>query len=229
MARQLDRSVGRAGLALEAVLELPVGGTAVGSGINTHPEFARRVCRDPGRGDRALPSSRRSITSRPTPSATAWSSVTARLRTIAATLFTVANNIRWLGSGPQTRLPRDHPARPPAGQLDHARQGQSGDVREPDAGGRAGDGQRCRRSPLCGAAGGQFQLNIMMPVMADAALESVRLLAGATAAFTSRCLVGHGGECRGLPSGSREEPGDGHRPESVHRLRAGGRAGQGGA
>ena len=44
MARQLDRSVGRAGLAMEAVLELPVGGTAVGSGINTHPQFARRVC-----------------------------------------------------------------------------------------------------------------------------------------------------------------------------------------
>ncbi len=44
MARQLDRSIGRAGLAMEAILELPVGGTAVGSGINTHPQFARRVC-----------------------------------------------------------------------------------------------------------------------------------------------------------------------------------------
>ena len=44
MARQLDRSVGPCGMAIEAILELPVGGTAVGSGINTHPQFARRVC-----------------------------------------------------------------------------------------------------------------------------------------------------------------------------------------
>ena len=41
---------------------------------------------------------------------------------------------------------------------------------------------------LCGAAGGQFQLNVMMPVMADTALESVRLLANATDAFTDLCL-----------------------------------------
>ncbi len=43
---------------------------------------------------------------------------------------------------------------------------------------------------VCGAAGGQFQLNVMMPVMADAVLESVRLLANATAAFTAPCLAG---------------------------------------
>ncbi len=43
---------------------------------------------------------------------------------------------------------------------------------------------------FCGAAGGQFQLNVMMPVMADAVLESVRLLSRATAVFTSGCLAG---------------------------------------
>ena len=43
---------------------------------------------------------------------------------------------------------------------------------------------------FCGAAGGQFQLNVMMPVMADAVLESVRLLARATAVFTTGCLAG---------------------------------------
>ena len=51
LARQLELSVDRARRAIEAVLELPVGGTAVGSGINTHPEFGRRVCRAAGRGD----------------------------------------------------------------------------------------------------------------------------------------------------------------------------------
>ena len=43
---------------------------------------------------------------------------------------------------------------------------------------------------VCGAAGGQFQLNVMMPVMAHTALESIRLLAGGTKAFTERCLEG---------------------------------------
>ena len=43
---------------------------------------------------------------------------------------------------------------------------------------------------VCGAAGGQFQLNVMMPVMGEAVLESVRLLASATAAFTTMCLAG---------------------------------------
>jgi fumarate hydratase class II len=42
---------------------------------------------------------------------------------------------------------------------------------------------------VCGAAGGQFQLNVMMPVMADAVLESIRLLAGATGAFMDFCLA----------------------------------------
>ena len=43
---------------------------------------------------------------------------------------------------------------------------------------------------LCGAAGGQFQLNVMMPLMADAALESVRLMSSALRAFTTLCLAG---------------------------------------
>ena len=81
---------------------------------------------------------------------------------------------------------------------------------------------------LCGAAGGQFQLNVMMPVMADAALESVRLLARADGRLHRPLPGRHGGQRRALPGGGREEHGAGHGLESVHRLRAGGRAGQGG-
>ena len=101
MARQLDRSVGRAGLALEAVLELPVGGTAVGSGINTHPQFARRVCEILAKEtgihfieavDHFEANAQRD----------GLVECHGQIRTIAATLFTVANNVRWLSSGPQT-------------------------------------------------------------------------------------------------------------------------------
>ena len=66
----------RARQAQQAVLELPVGGTAVGTGINTHPEFGRRVAEAWPRRPES-PSSRRPIISRPTPSATAWSNATA--------------------------------------------------------------------------------------------------------------------------------------------------------
>ena len=83
------------------MLELPVGGTAVGSGINTHPEFGRRVSGSAGRRNRHLLSSKRRITSRPTPSATGWSNATASCGPSPMTLFNVANNIRWLGSGPR--------------------------------------------------------------------------------------------------------------------------------
>ena len=57
---------------------------------------------------------------------------------------------------------------------------------------------------LCGAAGGQFQLNVMMPVMGDAVLESMRLLANATDAFTDLCLTGHGGQPGSVRGGGRE-------------------------
>jgi fumarate hydratase, class II len=140
--RPADGAVGRAGpQAIEPVLELPAGGTAVGTGINTHPEFGRRVAEvlaeetgipfveavESLRGQR--PARRPGRVPRPA-------------RAIAVTLFNVANNIRWLGSGPRCGFLRSQAARPPAGQLDHAGQGEPGDVREHDAGGRPRDGQR---------------------------------------------------------------------------------------
>ena len=74
---------------------------------------------------------------------------------------------------------------------------------------------------FCGAAGSQFQLNVMMPVMADAALESVRLLAGATPAFTTAVWPAWKrtpSVCRARSSGAPRWP----PAESLHRLRAGG-------
>ena len=70
------RSSGRAGLA-NAVLELPAGGTAVGTGINTHPEFGGRVAEVLAQGNRHPVRRGGRTISRPTPSATAWSNATA--------------------------------------------------------------------------------------------------------------------------------------------------------
>jgi fumarate hydratase class II len=188
MARQLDRSVGRAGLALEAILELPVGGTAVGSGINTHPHFARRVCellaRETGihfieAVDHFEANAQRD----------GLVECHGEVRTIAATLFTVANNVRWLSSGPQTgfheiALPDLQPGSSiMPGKVNPV---MSESLMQAAARVLGNDAAIA----LCGAAGSQFQLNIMMPVMGHMTLESVRLLTGATLAFTRRCLVG---------------------------------------
>ncbi|MCA9270139.1 MAG: class II fumarate hydratase, partial [Planctomycetales bacterium] len=99
-ARQLELSIDRARAAIDAVLELPVGGTAVGSGINTHPEFGRRtaeaVAQETGIAfveavDHFEANAQRD----------GLVACHGLLRTVAVTLFNVSNNIRWLGSGPR--------------------------------------------------------------------------------------------------------------------------------
>ena len=150
MARQLDRSVGpRRRWPWTRCWNCPSAErrwAAASTPIRSSPAgSARSSPRRP-----ASPSSRRSITSRPTPSATAWSSAT------ASSAPSPPRSSPWpttsAGSVPGRRcgFHEISPARPPAGQLDHARQGQPGDVREPDAGRRAGDRQRRRRSPSAG-------------------------------------------------------------------------------
>ena len=67
---------------------------------------------------------------------------------------------------------------------------------------------------FCGAAGSQFQLNIMMPVMADTVLESVRILAGATRAFTRLCLCGMEANVATCEAEVERSPAHGHRAES---------------
>ena len=187
-ARQLDRSADRAGLARDAVLELPIGGTAVGSGINTHPQFARRVCQKLAEAtglalveavDHFEANAQRD----------GLVECHGQLRTIATTLFNVANNIRWLGSGPRCGI---HEVILP--DLQPGSSIMPGKVNPVMCESLMQVAARVLGNDttiaLSGAAGGQFQLNVMMPVMADAALESVRLLARATAAFTDRCLAG---------------------------------------
>ena len=226
MARQLELSIDRARRAQEAVLELPVGGTAVGSGINTHPEFGRRVSTlladETGVAfveavDHFEANAQRD----------ALVECHGQLRAIASTLFNVANNIRWLGSGPrcgycEVKLPDLQPGSSiMPGKVNPVMCESLMQV----AARVMGNDQTIAVS---GAAGGQFQLNIMMPVMADTVLESLRLLAAATVAFHRAVSRPNGGQPRGMRSGRREESLDGNRPESPHRLRTGRRVGQGG-
>jgi fumarate hydratase class II len=186
LARQLVRSAARAEQAIEALLELPVGGTAVGTGINTHPEFGRRVSGLLAR-ETGIPFVEAANHFEANAQRDGLVECHGQLRTIAATLFGVANNIRWLACGPrcgfyEIKLPDRQPGSSiMPGKVNPVLAESMMQV----AARVLGNDQTIA---LCGAAGGQFQLNVMMPVMGDTALESVRLLAQATAAFADLCL-----------------------------------------
>ncbi len=188
LARQLERSVGRASVAAEALFELPVGGTAVGTGINTHPEFGHRTSEVLAR-ETGLPFVDAVDHFEANAQRNALVECHGQVRTIATTLFNVANNIRWLASGPrcgfyEIKLPDLQPGSSiMPGKVNPVLCESLMQV----AARVLGNDQTIT---VCGAAGGQFQLNVMMPVMAETALESVRLLANATSVFTERCLKG---------------------------------------
>ncbi|MGA2033614.1 MAG: class II fumarate hydratase [Thermoguttaceae bacterium] len=188
MARQLDRSVGRAGLALEAILELPIGGTAVGSGINTHPEFARRVCRILAE-ETGIPFLEAVDHFEANAQRDGLVECHGQLRAVAVTLFSVANNIRWLGSGPQAGFHEiTLPDRQPGSSIMPGKVNPVMSECLMQAAARVMGNDST--ISFCGAAGGQFQLNVMMPVMGDAAIDSVRVLSGGLSAFTTLCVAG---------------------------------------
>ena len=187
-ARQVELSIRRAELARDAVLELPVGGTAVGSGINTDKDFGNRVA--------AILAEKTGIgfieaVNHFEANAQRDGVVDAHgsLKTIAQTMFGIANNIRWLGSGPRCGFFEVIlPDRQPGSSI------MPGKVNPVMCESMM---QLCARVigndacvTTCGATGGNFQLNIMMPVMGQTTLESIELLAAGIHAFIEFCISG---------------------------------------
>jgi fumarate hydratase class II len=99
-ARQIELSIERAQRARDAVLELPAGGTAVGSGINTHPEFGKLVAADLAE-QTGIPFIEAVNHFEANAQRDALVEAHGGLKCIAQTLHNLANNIRWLGSGPR--------------------------------------------------------------------------------------------------------------------------------
>jgi fumarate hydratase class II len=184
-ARQLELSIERAKRAIEAVRELPAGGTAVGSGINTHPEFGRRVAAALV-GETGIPFVEARNHFEANAQRDGLVECHGQLRAIAVTLFNVANNIRWLGSGPrcgfyEVKLPDRQPGSSiMPGKVNPVMCESLMQV----AARVIGNDQVIAFS---GATGGQFQLNIMMPVMGQTTLESIALLASSANAFVEFC------------------------------------------
>ncbi|MBX3612180.1 MAG: class II fumarate hydratase [Burkholderiaceae bacterium] len=186
-AAQLARARDAVSRALPAVCELAIGGTAVGTGLNTHPEFAARVA-----GQLAA---RLSLPFAPAPNRFAALAghepvvaLHGALRALAAALTKIANDVRWLASGPRSglgeiRIPENEP----------------GSSIMP---GKVNPTQCEAMTMLCaqvlgndvaigvGAASGNFELNVFQPLVAHNLLQSLRLLADGMASFERHCAAG---------------------------------------
>jgi fumarate hydratase class II len=184
---QLDADVRRIEFALEDIHELALGGTAVGTGLNTHPEFANRVA-----SAIALKTNLPFITAPNKFSQLAAHdaivAASGALNTLAVSLMKIANDIRWLGSGPRCGLQElSLPANEPGSSI---------------MPGKVNPTQSEAMTMVCcqvmgnhtaitvGGSQGNFELNVFKPMMIHNLLHSVRILSDSMRAFRTKCVEG---------------------------------------
>lgn len=189
-AQQIRYAVERAERALHVLLELPIGGTAVGTGINTHPEFDAKVC--------AQLKADLDIDFRPATNhfeaqhaKDACVEASAHMKTIAVSLSKVANDIRWLGSGPRCGLGElKLPAVQPGSSIMPGKVNPviceavimvACQVVGNDAAVTMGG---------MGGVGSVLDLNVAMPVIAHNLIESIHIIANASNVFVENLLDG---------------------------------------
>ncbi|MDP2654264.1 MAG: class II fumarate hydratase [Candidatus Omnitrophota bacterium] len=185
--QQLTSGIERIQAVLPRVCELAIGGTAVGTGLNTHPEFAERVA-----------SEIKKVTGNPYTSARnkfealathdSLVELSGMLRTIAVSLMKIANDIRWLGSGPRSGL----------GEI-HLPENEPGSSIMP---GKVNPTQCEAMTMVCAqvmgndttvaiaGSQGNFELNVYKPVIIYNVLQSIRLLSDAMNSFRENCVAG---------------------------------------
>jgi fumarate hydratase class II len=184
---QLDQAAAMLSAVLPPLQELAVGGTAVGTGLNTHPEFGKRVAaalaRAIGVPFKSAPNKFAALASHE-PMVAAHG----MLKTLAAALMKIANDVRWLASGPRSGL----------GEITIP-ENEPGSSIMP---GKVNPTQAEALTMLCcqvfgndvtiniGGASGNFELNVFKPVIAHNFLQSVRLLADGMRSFDEHCARG---------------------------------------
>ena len=188
-ASQARYAATRANRALQRTLEnLPIGGTAVGTGINTHPEFADRVCKVLSA---KLGNEFQEATNHPEAQAAKDSFVAAHgeLKTIAVSLSKIANDIRLLGSGPRCgTFELSLPATQPGSSIMPGKVNPVMCESVIQVVCRVLGNDATVTTAGLGGVGSLFELNVAMPVMIDAFLESVKLLSAVTNVFVDKLL-----------------------------------------
>ena len=186
-ARQIELAIERVEATLPGIRELAIGGTAVGTGLNTHSEFGARVARElselTGTEFREAANHFEAQGSRD-----AYVFTAGALTTLAAALMKIANDIRLLASGPQAGLGElVLPAIQPGSSIMPGKVNPVISEAVIQVGAQVTG--NCQAITL-GGQWGQLDLNVMLPMMARNMLESVRLLANASRVFVDKALVG---------------------------------------
>jgi fumarate hydratase class II len=186
-ARQMRLGIERVRTALPRVAEVPLGGTAVGTGINTPAGFPQRVIALL-QADTELPITEAADHFEAQANRDGLVEASGALRTIAVSLTKICNDLRWMGSGPNTGLGELHiPDLQPGSSI------MPGKVNPviPEA-----VLQVCSRvvgndaAVAWGGASGSFELNVQIPLMGTALLESIRLLSNATRVLADKTVDG---------------------------------------
>jgi fumarate hydratase class II len=186
-ARQVANGLARLRHAQGFMGELPLGGTAVGTGLNTHPEFAprtiQRLAEETGLQLREAPNHFEAQAARDACVETAGA-----LKTVAVSLIKIANDIRWLGSGPRLGLGELRlPALQPGSSIMPGKINPVLCEMVVQVGAQVFGNETA--VAFAGAAG-SFELNTMMPVLAYNLLQAIELLANASRVFAERCVRG---------------------------------------
>jgi fumarate hydratase, class II len=187
-AAQVELSVVRAQKAVHALRELPLGGTAVGTGINSHPDFAgKAIAVIAAKTGIEFVEAHNHFEAQASKDAIVETS--GFLKTIAVSLTKIANDIRWLSSGPrcgigEITIPSTQPGSSiMPGKVNPVMSEMTMQVAAQIIGNDA-------TVAWSAAFGATFELNVMMPVMAYNLLQSIELLSRAARVFADRCVDG---------------------------------------
>ncbi len=185
--RQIENALKRINSCMGRLYELPLGGTAVGTGLNTHPEFAARaiarISEMTGLPFKCAVNRFEAIAAHD-----AIVELSGALKTVAVSFMKIANDIRWLASGPRCGIGEIRiPANEPGSSI------MPGKVNPTQA-----EAVMMVCSQVIGndvtiniaGSGGNFELNTFKPVLAYNILQSIRLLADVSVSFSDRCIVG---------------------------------------
>jgi fumarate hydratase class II len=186
-AAQVALGIRRVEEAMADLAELPLGGTAVGTGINTHADFARlAIARIAGATGIEFREADNHFERQGTRDTIVYAH--GALNTLAVSLMRIANDLRWLASGPRAGLAEiTLPAIQPGSSI---MPGKVNPVIPEAVTMVAAQVMGNQTMITAGGIGSYFELNVMMPVMAYGTLQSISLLAGAARAFAEKCIAG---------------------------------------
>ncbi|SMD00593.1 fumarase, class II [Desulfocicer vacuolatum DSM 3385] len=186
-ARQITLAIQRLGAVKPRLLELALGGTAVGSGLNAHPDFAPRVIQTiAAKTQLEFREAENHFQAQATQDTAVETS--GILKSMAVALVKIANDIRWLASGPRCGVGEINiPSLQPGSSI------MPGKVNPviPEAVIQVGAQVMGNDTTIMvGGQGGNFELNVMLPVIAHNLLQSIELLSSVSILFVGKCVNG---------------------------------------